>query len=247
MKTLSIILFLTLACSKVFCQQQTNPSSSELKNKMAAIDAYIKQVDKDPNLYPVATPVPEHSIYKVIKYHNRKAPYNTPKIVQIAQNLTTTYIKDNKTVYISQLSSLHDNYSTIKNTYFENDSAIYSSSEVYEEHILEVEFSYNGAQWSPSYTLKINKDSINFYGKSEFKIASSSVNWAKLIASVNLTDFDRIQTTGFRSYIDGTDLSYIITTDKRTHSFVNVVPNDPEMIKLGEFFKQITLLIPPQK
>ncbi len=238
---------MTLACAKVFCQQQINPSPADLKNKIAAIDAYINQVDKDPNLYPVATPVPEYGIYRNIKYYNRKAPYNTPKIVQINQNLTTTYIKDNKTVYISQLSSLHDNYSTIKKAYFENDTTIYSSNELYEEHILQVEFSYNGAEWSPSYTLTINKDSVKFSGKGEFKIANSSINWAKLIALVNLTEFDRIQTTGFRSYIDGTDWSYIITTDKRTHSFVNASPNDPEMIRLGGFFKQINLLIPPQK
>ena len=248
MKALSIILFLTLACTEVYCQQQINPSSSDLKNKIAAIDAYINQVDKDPNLYPVATPVPD-GIYSNIVYYNRKAPYNKAKIVRIAQNITTTYIRDNKIVYISQLSSLHDNYSTIKNTYFENDSTIYSSNELLEEHILQVQCVYIPPRHGGNgYTLTIDKNSISFLGAQKIESKNSPPNWDRLTGLINLSDFDKIPVGKSRTDLDGSDMSYNITTDKRSHFIINLPFNDtPEMIKLGEFFKQINLLIPPQK
>jgi len=42
-------------------------------------------------------------------------------------------------------------------------------------------------------------------------------------------------------------LSYVITTDKRTHSFVNAPFNDPQLIGMADFFKLIDLLTPIQK
>lgn len=209
---------------------------------------YVSEVDKNPKLSPIrlfdSPEFKEHSIYSKKEYViSDQTPWKALKIIKINQNVNTSYFKEGYIVYMTEISSLHDNYSNIKNVYFQNDSIIYSINKLYEEHILKIQCSYNGAEQGGSFTLTIDKDSIKYSGDGKIAIENSLSNWNKLKDSFNLTDFDKIQSTGFLSYIDGHDLSYIITTDKRVHSFVNAQFNDPELKKMADFFRQINLLI----
>jgi len=249
MKIFTTILFLILLYSNSYCQSKTDSLSSDISSKIKNIDAYVKVVDVDQKLFLRRISVPEHGIYSNTSYlTNGQPPLKTLKEVRIAQNVITTYYKDGRIVYINEISSAYDNYSNIKKVYFQNDSMIYSTTKLYEEQILQIQCSYNGAEQGGSYTLVITKDSIKYSGDlRKFETKNSLSAWNKLKYSFNLTNFDKIQTTGFRSYIDGHDLSYVITTDKRTHSFVNAPFNDPQLKKLADFFKQIVLLTPLEK
>jgi len=251
MKIFTTILFLILLYSNTYCQRQADSLSSDLRNKITNIDAYVNEIDKDQKLFPRRIPVPEYGIYSNTLYQtNGQPPLKTLKEVRITQNVKTTYYKDGRVVYITEISSAHDNYSNIKKAYFQNDSMIYSTTKLYEEQILQIQCSYNGAEQGGSYTLTITKDSIKYEyaeGIRKFETQNSLSAWNMLRDSFNLTNFDKIQTTSFRSYIDGHDLSYVITTDKRTHSFVNAPFNDPQLKKMTEFFKLVDLLIPLKK
>lgn len=249
MKMFTTILFLILLYSNSYCQRQSDSLSSDIRSKITNIDAYVNEIDKDQKLFPWRISVPEYSIYSNTSYlTNSQPPLKTLKEVKIAQNVNTTYYKDGRVIYINEISSAYDNYSTIKNVYFQNDSIIYSTNRLYEEQIVQIQCSYNGAEQGGSYTIAITKDSIKYSGDlKKFKIKNSLSAWNKLKDTFNLTDFDKIQTTRFRSYIDGHDLSYVITTDKRTHSFVNAPFNDPQLKKMADFFKHIVFLIQLEK
>ncbi|MGN8068179.1 hypothetical protein [Mucilaginibacter sp. 22184] len=253
MKALTIVLFLILSYSYGFCQRQANLSLSNTANMVAGIDLYINQVDKNPTLSSTSlfdnTEFQKYSIYSKKEYAIRnQMSRKVLKIIKINQSVNTSYFKNDHIVYMNEISSVHDNYSSIKNVYFQNDSIIYSATKIYEEQILQIQCSYNGAEQGGSYTLTITKDSIKYWGdRGKIDIINSLSTWSRLKESFSLFDFDKVQTTGFRSYLDGHDLSYVITTDKRTHSFVNAPFNDPQLKKMAEFFKQINLLIPLQK
>ena len=253
MKTLITTLFLILFYSNSFCQRQTSPLLSDVINKVKDIDAYVNEVNKNPKLSPISLfdspEFKEYSIYSKKEYViSNQTPWKALKIVKINQNVNTSYFKDGHIVYMKEISSVHDNYSNIKDVYFQNDSIIYSITKLYEEQIVQIQCSYNGAEQGGSYTLTITKDSIKYFGDiRKFETRNSLYAWNNLKDSFKLTNFDKVQTTGFRSFIDGHDLSYVITTDKRTHSFVNAPFNDPQLIGMADFFKLIDLLTPIQK
>jgi hypothetical protein len=252
MKTTIAALFLILSWSNSFCQRQIDPPLSKVIDKVAEIDTYVNEVNKNPKLSRVQvfdTPeFIENSVYSKIEFgiSNFQTSFKVLKIVKVTQNVNTSYFKDGHIVYMNEISSVHDNYSNIKNVYFQNDSIIYATNNVIEEHILQIQCSYNGAEQGGSYTLIINKDSIKYSGDKKIETKNSASNWTALINSFNLTTFDKIKTGYFLAYIDGHDLSYVITTDKRVHAFVNVY-SDPGLKKMAEFFRQIDFLIPSQK
>ena len=239
MKTLIAGLFLMLSCYKGYCQKQISSPLLDVKNKVASIRTYVNEVNTNPKLQKTYmfdnSEFKQFSIYTKIEYgiSNYQTPWKVLKVVKTTQNVNTSYFKDGHLVCTNEISSLYDNYSNIKDEYFRNDSLIYSTHNVYKEHILEIQSAYNGAKAGGSYTLKINKDSIKYFLDDKLKMAYPTLNWNRLTELLNLTDFDRIQTTGFESYIDGPDLSYVITTDLRLHSFVNAPLNDPRIKKNG--------------
>ena len=253
MKKLIAALYLILSYDESFCQRKISSPLSDVKNEVASIDAYVKQVNINPKLQQIyvfdSPEFKQFGIYTKKEYgvSNYQTPWKVLKIVKTNQNVNTSYFKDSHLVYINDISSVHGNYSNIKDLYFRNDSVIYSTHKICEEQILEIKSSYDGAREGGSYTLIINKDSIKYVFGNKIITDNSSSYWNKLTSLINLTDFDKIKTTGFESYIDGHDLSYVITTDKRVHSFVNAPYNDPELKKMATFFEQINLLIPTQK
>jgi hypothetical protein len=244
MKLFTTILFILLY-SNSYCQKKTHSLSSDIRSKIKNIDAYIKGIDLDPKLFHRIVFVPEYSIYSTTSYvTNGQPPIKTLKEVIVTQNVKTTYYKDDRIVYVNEISSAHGNYSNIKAVYFQNDKIIYATKKLYKEQILKIQQSYNGAEQGGSYNLIITRDSIIYSGdRKKVAVTNSLPSWNKLKGSFSLADLDKVQSTGFRSYIDGHDLSYIITTDKRTHSFVNA-QGDTQLKKMAEFFKQLYLLTP---
>jgi hypothetical protein len=259
MKLFAATLFLLSSHVAGFCQVKPISGTSNtapLNIKIANIDAYVRDVDSNPKLSPISIfDGPEYkinSIYTKKEYVNSsQTPFRAIKIVTINQKVTTSYYRDDKIVYTSEISSVHDNFSNIKNVYFENDSIIFSTNTLLQEHILQIQYSYNGAEQGGSFSLTIDKDSIKCSGSKKLKTKISQSDWNRLINSFDLTTFDKIKRGEFLSYIDGHDWSYVITTDKRTHSFVNVLntnaDDNPNLKKMAEFFRQIDLLTPSQK
>ncbi|MBS1521631.1 MAG: hypothetical protein JST50_11585 [Bacteroidetes bacterium] len=93
-----------------------------------------------------------------------------------------------------------------------------------DEQILEVEYFSSGSEMGGYFDLKISKSSIKCYGQ---KKKTDRLFWDRLIASINLTDFDNAPHAKATSSIDGIDNIIRIKTTKRVHSIVLTSnPND---------------------
>lgn len=241
-KILITLLFVT-SCL-VGRSQQAAPAGNDLKTKIAAIDAYVSEVDNNKDIRPYRNYNGEfeHSIYSQSHWALiTKTPWAPLKVVTVTQNLNAVYYKDGKKVYMTDISAVHDNVSKIVTTYFENDTAIYTGTRLYEEQILQINCGFNGAEQGGNYNLKIDRDSISLqhFSNKPLKIANTPANWEKLKNSFTLSDFDKVKTGGFRSYIDGHDMAYTITTDKREHAFVNAYGDPSGMKKLARLIELI--------
>lgn len=236
-------LLLLFSFLSAYCQNN-DASSSSLNEKIATIDAYANDVDHNSKLSPVR--IFDYGEFKHFNIYTKTdfilygtVTQQTLKSIAVTQNTTTCYFKNGKLIYKREISADYNNYSNIKTTYLEHDSVINSTTRLAEEHILQIKCIYNGAEEGGNFTLTITKDSINYSGRKIIARRNSGAKWTKMTSLLNLSDFDKIETTKFWSYIDGHDLSYYIITDMRTHCFVNASGTDPAFKKLGGFFKEI--------
>jgi hypothetical protein len=250
MKILITVITFTLTCLYGLGQTRNKSALSSTAKKVADINAYVNEVNK--NLKPFSSSVFDDLEFKPYSVYSQKtytisdrAPFNTVKIVKITRKINTTYFKDDHLVYMNEISPAHGNYSNIRDVYFQNDKIIFAAKKLYKEEILQIQQSYNGARQGGSYDLIITKDSIVYSGdRGKIAVKISLSSWNKLKDSFSLYDFDSIQTNEFRSYIDTPDLSYTVTTDRRTHSFVNAIYSDKQLKTMTKFFEQICLLTP---
>jgi hypothetical protein len=250
MKILITVITFTLTCLYGLGQTRNKSALSTTAKKVADINAYVNEVNK--NLKPFPSDIFDDHEFQHYSIYTQKAyticdrsPYNTVKIVKITRKINTTFYKDNHLVYMNEISAAHGDYSNIRDVYFQTDKIIYATKKVHKEEILQIQQSYDGAKQGGSYNLIITKDSIIYSGdRGKIAVKNSLSSWNRLKDSFSLYDFDKIQTDGFRSHIDGHDLSYIVTTDKRTHSFVNAIYSDKQLKTMAKFFEQICLLTP---
>ncbi len=114
--------------------------------------------------------------------------------------------------------------------------------------IIRVTYSFNGAESGVTFFLDITKDSIK-YSESHFsenKVTTkktSSAFWQELNDSIDLKNFDKIQSTPIRAIIDGHDFVYTIETQNHIHKLVNGDTQGSDYISAGPLFVLLNKII----
>jgi hypothetical protein len=116
------------------------------------------------------------------------------------------------------------------------------------EEVHKIGYSIFGGWIGPGYNIVITPDSIHYFynvmttkKSGKYDVCIPAGLWVALLKELDLTEFEKIESTPSIQAADGSDREFFIETNKRKLSFING-KEDEHYIKLKNFFDAIIKL-----